>query len=290
MLQYEVADGPTFRTYGNQVLDEVSIISLSQSFDVRSLLSRSFYYEATGFNGLDVLLREATGSQYWIELTNGQSLLVFDSTNETRCDILLSRDDIFHNNYIYRYLTFKEHKPVKLSIDTETYFSASAEYPTPQNLRYGKDPRILIERVFSNASLRVSLDKEFASLASFKKEPRLKSGPISPDSDLSPLGATSEIDPHDHYEYLSLLHMNKVPHTDPSEYVKVTSMYEVPKSQAQNTFNAQLTIHFVTNINPQTLGCILQHEDVLSTSLNRPHESDLVLKSANKVYIWRSRA
>lgn len=290
MLHFEVAEGLTTKGSGNKVLDEVSVITLSQSADIRSLLSQTFYYETTGFNGLDDLLREATDSQYWIELTIGQSALIFDSTNKTLCDIRLSRDDYFHNNYIYRYLTFKEHKPVKLSIDTETYFTASAEYPTPQKLRYGKDLRVLIERVFSNASLRVSLDKELTSLASFKKDSRLKSGPISANSDLSPLAATSNIDPHDYYEYLSLLHMNKVPHTDPNDYVKVTSMYEVPNSQDQITFNAPLTIHFVTNINPLSLERILQHEDVLSILLNKPHESELVFKSASKFYIWRSRA
>lgn len=291
MLKFTKVNNPTHGITGNEAVVTVSIVAKSQLVDPTHLLRTSFYYETTDFNGLDKLLQEANGASIWIQLTKGGSTLTFDSTKKDLCDLRLTKDDFFHNNYIYRYLKFKEHKPVKQSVHTETYFTATASYPTPKQFKYGKDLSVLIERVFSGASIKVSLNRDLQSLANFRNNNDVLSGNISPMSDLRPLAKDPSLEPHDFYEYWSLLHMNKVPYIEPSEYERVTSIYEVPyRDDFKNSEEVgnDLYLMLIKNVHPEVLQLILQHQDVLSVLYNRGIDTGLITKLSNGIYKWEN--
>lgn len=291
MLKFAKVNNPTHGITGNETVSTASIAVKSQSVDLIPLLRASFYYEATDFNGLDELLQEAKGASFWIQLTKGDSKLTFDSTNRSYCDLRLSKDDFFHNNYIYRYLKFKEHKPVKQSIHTETYFTASASYPTPKQLKYGRDVSVLISRVFSDASIKVSLNRDIQSLAKFRCNYDVLSGRIPHNSDLRPLAKDPSLEPHEFYEYWSLLHMNKIPKIEPNEYERITSMYEVPyRDELENSEEngSDVSLMFIKNVHPEVLQLILQHQDILSVLYSRGKDTGLITKLPNGIYKWEN--
>lgn len=291
MLKFTEVNKPTLDITGNEAFATVSIVAKSQSADPTPLLRASFYYETTAFNGLDELLQETNGASYWIQLTKGGSTLTVDSTKKDHCHLCLSKDDFFHNNYIYRYLKFKEHKPVKQSVSTATYFTATASYPTPKHIKYGRDVSVLIKRVFSDASIKVSLNRDLQSLANFRSTNEVLLGTISPMSDLRPLAKDPSSEPHDFYEYWSLLHMDKVPKIEPNEYERVTSIYKVPfhdELESSDEVGTDLYLMFTKNVHPDVLHKILQHQDILSVSYSRGKDTGLITILSNRIYKWEN--
>lgn len=291
MLLFHEATASDYTLTGNKPIDKLSVITSSDSFDIHSLLSNCFYYSASDFNGLDGLLEEVKDAQYWIELTKGESVLSIDSSDSNIIKLVLNEHDLFQNNYITRYLKFKQQRPNKPSKDTSTFYSAFANYSKSANEtpKYDKDLRILIELIFPNASLRVSSNKAIPSLGQFRQIHNLASGPIDPQADLSPLTTKNVEEPHDYYEYFSLLHMNKAPSSEVNDYVRVTSMYEVPINDSDGPFNGSLTLTFANQLDPRTISLILTESSVVSVLYDRDGKNTLILKLASKIYVWESK-
>lgn len=286
MLLLKKSKTPEIQISGNAPIERLSVISTESNLDFDKMLRSSFYYEVSNFNGFLELLQQLASFSFWLQLTKGDSCLVIDSQNPNRIDLHLSEHDLTLNNYITRYLKFTKQSPMKAMGDTKSYYRTSMTYDDSKTTKDHRDFRFLLDRVFSDALLRLSLKSAVTLLENHRQTPNVMSLQINERADLSPLKADHIDESHDFYEYLSLLHLNKVPEISRSEYEKVTSMYEVPAIGPSGNSPKHLFLFAFKFVHPAVLQEVVIKDSVISTLSNTKLKHRLSYRSASGLYTW----
>lgn len=279
----------------NEPIRGISVVVEEDPTHSNAILSQSFHYELrdssilqSSSKDLNLLAKykgELENASYWIEAIKGSSSLLIDSSAPFQLNIVLDEQDYNHNSYIGRYLQFKRRAPSKQSKETNISYLSKVDLSQRLEKR-DKDLQTLVERVFSVANIKISLDREIRSLEGSRIKPTPMFTKIRDNSDLRPLSLEETLDPHEMYEYLSLLHMNQIPDSRPDEYVKVTSMYKIPDADSLGNFGGDLTVIFAQKVHPSVLEKLLQERNVRSILYQRNTLHGLIYKINEKVYTW----